>query len=165
MDSKYEEIRAAVDALLERNGVTFSVVLLGKRTRDGWEHDAWYVTLSRAGHSEDFNYCTGLGRRKPAPMPAHVRVMRPYSIGRRNWERANPGTPVAPRAADVLHSLILDSAAAGQTFDSWCHEFGYDADSRKAEATYRECQKNADKLARVLDRQAREELVELLQDY
>jgi hypothetical protein len=168
MDSKYEEIRAAVNALLERNGVAFSVVLLGKRTRDGWEHDAWYVTFSRlsgAGHSEDFNYCTGLGLRKPAPMPKHVRAMRPYSTERRNWERANPGTPVAPRAADVLHSLILDSSAVGQSFESWCDEFGYDADSRKAEATYRECQKNADKLARVLDRRAREELAELLQDY
>jgi hypothetical protein len=153
MDSKYEEIRAAVDALPERNGVKFSVALLGKRTRDGWEHDAWYVTLSRlsgAGHSEDFNYCTGLG-------------LRQYVTGPKNPRRRL--RPVPPRAADVLHSLILDSSAADQTFESWCSEFGYDTDSRKAEATYRECQKNADKLARVLDRRAREELAELLQDY
>jgi hypothetical protein len=150
MDSKYEEIREAVDALLERYGVTFSVVLLGKRTRDGWEHDAWYVTLSRAGHSEDFNYRTGLG-------------LRQYATGPKN-PRRRP-RPVPPSAADVLHSLILESSAADQTFESWCDEFGYDSDSRKAEATYRACLANADKLARVLDRQAREELAELLQDY
>lgn len=146
MESKYDGIRAAVAALLERNGVTFSAVLLGERTRDGWKHDAWAVTLSRVGHSEDFDYCTGTGLRSKVLKSNHAR-------------------PVAPHAADVLQSLILDSSAVGQSFDSWCNEFGYDSDSRKAEATYRACQESADKLARVLDHKARKELAELLQDY
>jgi hypothetical protein len=167
MDSKYEEIRAAVDALLERNGVTFSVVLLGERTRDGWKHDAWVATLSRAGCSEDFDFCTGTGLRKYVTGPKNPTIAqagRPGTIYREEYDRRHL-RPVPPRAANVLHSLILDSAAADQTFESWCSEFGYDTNNHKTKTTYRECQKNADKLACVLDRRAREELAELLQDY
>jgi hypothetical protein len=167
MDSKYEETRAAVDALLERNGVTFSVVLLGERTRDGWEHDAWVATFSRAGHSEDFDFRTGLGLRQYVTGPKNPTIDqagRPGSLYREEYDRRHR-RPVPPRAADVLYCLILDSSAADQSFESWCSEFGYNPDSRKTEAAYRACQEIADKLARVLDRRAREELAELLQDY
>lgn len=174
MSTEANTIRAAVAALLAAHGIIFEVRAIGERVKDktkenprGWTCDEWRCEFSHRerGAAEDFDFFTGIGHRKPAPMPEHVRAMSPYSIGRQNWERANPGTPVAPHPADVLHSLILDSSAVGQSFESWCDEYGYDSDSRKAEATYRECQQNADKLARVLGRPLIAELSTLLQDY
>lgn len=47
---------------------------------------------------------------------------------------------IPPKLADVLHCLLLDSSVldAG-CFENWAAEFGYDTDSRQAEATYRQC--------------------------
>jgi hypothetical protein len=46
----------------------------------------------------------------------------------------------APSAPDVLYCLATDADVLNYTgFDQWAGEFGYDTDSRKAEATYRAC--------------------------
>jgi len=42
--------------------------------------------------------------------------------------------------------------ASSQTFADWCAEYGYDEDSRKAEATYRACQDAATTVRKVLSR-------------
>ena len=55
-----------------------------------------------------------------------------------------------PEADLVLSSLLLDSSAVDQSFEDWCGEFGYDTDSRKAEATYNACRKSGEKLQRLL---------------
>lgn len=45
-----------------------------------------------------------------------------------------------PTAVDVLSSLVQDGGAIDcPTFEEWASEYGYDADSRKAEAIYRKC--------------------------
>jgi hypothetical protein len=165
--SEFDNTRAAVAALLERNNVTFSAVLLGERTRDGWKHDAWAITLSRDGHSEDFDFYTGTGLREYVTGPKNptiAQACRPGTIGRKEYDKRHL-RPVPPHAADVLYSLVRDAEAGNMTFCEWCSELGFDTDSRKAEATYRACQDSADKLARVLSHQARKELAELLQDY
>lgn len=43
------------------------------------------------------------------------------------------------KLSDVLGSLQCDYIQDGETFESWAEEFGYDADSRRAEATYKAC--------------------------
>ncbi len=53
-------------------------------------------------------------------------------------------------AADVVSSLFLDSQATGVSFEDWCSDFGYDTDSRRAEATFKACQRSADKLYKLL---------------
>jgi hypothetical protein len=55
-----------------------------------------------------------------------------------------------PKLADVLHSLLSDGAAFfdGLTFEDWANEYGFDTDSRKAEATFRECDAIGRKLAK-----------------
>lgn len=53
-------------------------------------------------------------------------------------------------AADVLHCLISDASSADNTFEDWCADFGYDSDSRKAERTYKACQRIAVKLNKLL---------------
>lgn len=153
-----EEARAAVTQILAAAGVTYMATYVGERKRDGWDCDAWVITMARKdGHtSETFEYFTGRGLRKVAKIDAiHAK--------HRGIQAA--GKPVEPHPADVLHCVLLDSSAVGQSFESWCSDFGYDSDSRKAEANYRACQNNADKIARLLGAQQRKALAEALQDY
>lgn len=46
-----------------------------------------------------------------------------------------------PTADDVVECIALDDYATGSTFQEWCDEFGYDSDSRRAEALYRSAAK------------------------
>lgn len=57
-----------------------------------------------------------------------------------------------PAAAEVLNCLAMDASGyenAGD-FESWCSEYGYDADSRKAERTYKAVEKQVAALRRFL---------------
>lgn len=72
----------------------------------------------------------------------------------------------APKLRDVMYSLISDASVldAGG-FESWAADFGFDTDSRKAEATYRACLENALKLRAALGDTVLAELRELFADY
>jgi hypothetical protein len=61
--------------------------------------------------------------------------------------RAPRAKPIEPDPCDVLYSLASDSDVldAGG-FEEWAREFGYDTDSRSAEAIYRACLEIALKL-------------------
>ena len=63
-----------------------------------------------------------------------------------------------PTAEIVLEGLSLDAASGGQTFEDFCAEFGLDTDSRKAEATWRECGTIRLRLEALLGSEAYEEL-------
>lgn len=172
------EARTAVEQILSAAGVAFAATHKGKRKRDNWECDAWLCTFTpatRPQEPEEFDYFTGLGHRK-LPPPNELRIatighgpLTPKDLrgeteyGRRILEGYK--VPVAPHAADVLYSLLMDASASQQSFADWCSEYVYDTDSRKAFATYEACQQNADKLARILPHAAREQLREALQDY
>lgn len=66
-----------------------------------------------------------------------------------------------PQAADVLDTLASDASTIenAQSFEEWAAELGYDADSRKAERTYRIVQKQADGLKQLLGETAYEQLL------
>lgn len=70
----------------------------------------------------------------------------PYHMG-----SANAG---GPGVADVLSCLISDGEsvanAGGNTFEAWCADFGYDADSRRAERTFKACAALGQKVRRLL---------------
>ena len=53
-----------------------------------------------------------------------------------------------PTAEDVLDCLASDASGVenARSFDDWADEYGYDADSRKAERTYNLCCKQTDNL-------------------
>jgi hypothetical protein len=167
-----KDARAAVAAVLTAAGITYSVSHAGARTEHNgkpWECDAWFITFARlsdkgAARTESFDYYTGSGHRKPPPM--HQRPRPPYRPGTiAHADYVKTFKAVAPQAADVLYSLLLDSSAVGQSFESWASDFGYDTDSRAAEATYRACQQNADKLSRVIDATTRAELSRILEGF
>jgi len=46
------------------------------------------------------------------------------------------GYPKKPKADEVLDCLLSDASSAGQTFEDWCGDYGYDTDSRRAYATW-----------------------------
>ena len=166
-----DAIRTQVEKILSNVGVTFAAKFIGATTRDKWECDEWRCTFDKGGAAESFEFFTGIGHRKPNPSPmaqASARSLAKVSKRMIAWHdhyKRWPDIAQAPHPADVLTSLVLDSSAIGQSFESWCSDFGYDSDSRKAEGIYRACQQNADKFARVFDHVAREALTEALQDY
>lgn len=159
------EIEANVRNILRAANVNAKSVYLGLRNDAlGGNHpmDAWIVTFHNetSKRSEAFDYFTGLGlRAKPTLGGGCARNTLAWHAVE------NARKPVKPEPASVLHSILLDSDVCGQSFVHWCADLGYDEDSRKAYATYEACQKNADKLARVLDSKTRDALRDALQDY
>lgn len=137
----------------------------GKHPMDEWR---FICTREESDVHVTFDFFTGPGLRdlpawglkagwRGGPAP------RPGSVLHQEWVAS--AKPKAPHAADLLHSLISDSSAAEQSFASWCSEYGYDTDSRKALATYEECQRNADKLRKLFKADELAALSEALQDY
>ncbi len=76
------------------------------------------------------------------------------------------GKPIMPNLADVLYSLASDSDVLdASTFEDWANEFGFDADSRQAEKTYRACLEIALKLRNALGEAGLTALREATRDY
>lgn len=142
MNSK--EIETAIAALLHRHGITYSARLVGERTTDDWTHDEWRVMFRHKGKEFVTEYRTGTGHRTKD------------KFGR---EKA-----VAPKAADVLHSLCLDARLGQDTFPEFCANLGYDEDSRKALASYLECQEIGSKL-RLLGHALLQEISDIVAEY
>jgi len=66
----------------------------------------------------------------------------------------------APRLSDILDSLAMDCSGLDKSFESWCDDFGYDTDSRKAFSVYEECLDIRKRLIALLGRNAFRELIE-----
>ena len=74
------------------------------------------------------------------------------------------GRPKKPTVMNVLSSLIADDVS-GMSFNDFCNEFGYDNDSIKALKIYEACLKETKAYYNMFDREEREVLRELLEDY
>lgn len=72
------------------------------------------------------------------------RLTVPFSMG--------PAHTNEPSTADVLDCLASDAAgiADGGDFESWCSDYGFDPDSRKAEHTYNAIKRQSAALERFL---------------
>jgi hypothetical protein len=74
--------------------------------------------------------------------------------------------PIEPNTLDVVHSLLSDGDALDHdSFESWADNYGYETDSRKAEATYRACLGIGLKLRNAFGEKLLTELREAFQDY
>lgn len=73
---------------------------------------------------------------------------------------------VRPELDSVVHSLLMDGEAFfnAQSFEDWAGDFGYDSDSRKAEAIYRACDSIGRKLSAHIPKTVLGEARELTQD-
>lgn len=90
--------------------------------------------------------------RGPKEVPARLEVY--FSQGSAHTE--------PPTLADVLDCLASDASGYDQaagSFEEWASDLGYDADSRKAEKTFRAVEKQARDLKALLGAEAYEELL------
>lgn len=135
---------------IEELGANVSIVATykGRETNeDGWEHDAWTVTLTYQGRTyKDIAYRMGTGHSKPYPT-AKVRAdLESWRLQQeqKRWE------PTPPTASSVIDSLLLDVSGLDQRFEDWATDYGFDEDSRKAERFYNECLKVLPRLRALL---------------
>jgi hypothetical protein len=134
----------------------------------------WRIHLSKGTHSLQFGYTQGIGH-LPKPPGSGSQVDR-FERKRRERESAQSGLYClkwhsayhqrkipAPSLTDILACLTLDSSVldAG-CFEDWAEEYGYNPDSRSAEATYRECLAQAREFRKLVDLAAAREA---FQDY
>lgn len=147
------EQQKAINAFLQENNITYAARYVGETVQDNnWQCDAWRVSFASGKSRFETDYYTGLGYRKKGKECVNAGFK-------------TPDKPVAPCAADVLYSLILDSSAIDMSFAYWCDEYGYDADSISAFNTYQACCKIAKELQQVFTRAQVETLRGLLEDY
>lgn len=92
----------------------------------------------------------------------------PKLLDLKHEERANRNNifkPVKPRAANVLHSLLMDSTANDFSFNDWCEEYDYSSDSISAFNTYQACCKIGTELHKIFDREQITTLRDMMQDF
>jgi len=163
-----QDIETAVDEFLKSIDVTVATVCRGERNSEGWVHDLWDVSFIRGDGLRgvlDTEFRTGVGHRKASiPMPADIRRLAPNILMRVEWEKRYI-KPVAPPAASILSSLILDSGIGGSTFEEFCGDFGYDTDSRKAFDTYMACQKILNKVRALFSPEEIERITDLVASF
>ena len=92
-------------------GLSSAIESLGrKKDPDGWEHNAFRITFTGPEGSATFPWNQGIGINED------------------------------PKPAEVLACVAGDYwSTHGVLFESWADTFGYDSDSRKAEAIYNAC--------------------------
>ena len=158
-------IETAITEYLKAQGITFVAVGGVASNRDGWECDAWLCKFTREGKELFSDYYTGIGHRESkVPMPTDIKRLAPNILMRVQWEKANLKA-VAPPAAGVLSSLLLDSSSAEQNFHDWCDELGYDKDSIKAQGIYNACCETLTKMRSFFTGTERQAMQEILYDY
>ena len=97
----------------------------------GWKHYAWQV-----------NFCP----------PQKGVISLPYKCGTGHVTKVNKNStwqtprPIPPKPCEVLACYCRDYRDSDCAFDSWCDEFGYNQDSRKAFNIYEECRAAGPKL-------------------
>lgn len=172
----YELQRAAIDALLEREGIKYTAVFvpqsLSRHSTEKTRSLNWRVTFSR-GASMALDYMQGVGH-----IPAIIGKSYPAEMRAREYEASESGKykvransswgriqllPL-PRAADVLHSVVLDNPS-GDSFEEWANDFGYDPDSRKAEDIYNQCRKQSREAVTLFGHALLTEIAKILENY
>lgn len=140
----------------------------------------WLVSVLADGKPvvAGIEYSAGMAHCPAYKLPAKVAgnynsIMRDGLIRQecetgRTW-RGSPladGPAIVPHPLDVLHSLLSDADAIDyRSFAEWADSLGYDADSIKAESTYRACLAIGLAMRNTLGETALAELREAFNDY
>lgn len=136
-----------------------------KARAKGWRSFNWRVSIERGDPGQyppilKTDYAQGEGHspaaaimakpgpyhRKPRCLDWERAVMHELETGREfNFSIAGVnGKKILPPEVDVFACLVQDGMGAinAGSFENWASEYGYDTDSRKAEAAYNECLKH-----------------------
>lgn len=163
MQMKAADIEAAITALLAEARIEYGAALVQRGyNRDGWECDWWRVQFTRSGNKTfGLDFYAGTGHREPAKLYGQ----RPATRGTLAWQEIEDRRrPIPPKAASVLHSVCMDDPR-GADFEDWCGEFGMDTDSRKALATYEQCQRQAKEARRFFGSELLDRIAATVADY
>ena len=130
-------ITESFDSFASRHGLKMHATYDG-RTSDGaqWDHDQWTVTISK---------------------PSGAEFSTTFRMGTGHNGKA-------PDLENVLTCLASDARDADEEFEDWSGNLGYDTDSRKAEATWKECQAIRQRLAEFFGATAFEAFLECEED-
>lgn len=60
------------------------------------------------------------------------------------------GASKTPTASDLVWAVAIDSEAVDESFSNWCANFGYTTDSITARSTYKACQRNGERLIKLI---------------
>lgn len=140
----------------------------------------WLVTLKRnereiltTEYMAGMGHCTAYKASK-AQLGHQYSVPRDTAL-REECETGRPWVPFGraskthehkPKITDFLYSLVRDADALDySTFENWASNYGYDADSRKAESIYRACLEIALKLRNGIGEEGLAKLRDTFQDY
>ena len=151
----------ALEKALIEKPVKIESYYLGEIVKDKQKMDSFQVTLSYQGREMITTFKMGLGHRivdksklfdlKTYGLGKYAGKKIPYGIGVRNvsiLEKFSKATP--PEVADVLYCLLSDALCGQDTFEDFCNNLGYNADSRKDLEVYLVCQKTEQDLRKLL---------------
>ena len=117
--------------------IPFSAKWDGTRIIDGWAHNAWTVKV----HGEEF------------PFDMRIGLVD------------KQGNPRVPDIKTVTYCLLSDMRAGDLPFEEFGSEFGYDEDSRKADALWKRCLNIAVKIESLFSPDEIEAMEKALEDY
>lgn len=76
------------------------------------------------------------------------------------------GASKTPTASDLVWAVAIDSEAIDESFSDWCDNFGYSTDSITARSTYKACQRNGERLIKLIgSAEVFSQLVESAREY
>lgn len=144
------ETRTTILDFIKHHGINSTAQRTSSNPSMDRDMDHWKVRLTRS-FTGVAQYADRNG--KAAPRRYTLSMTVPFSMGYGHHGKE-------PEAADVLSCLASDAANVNMSsFEDWRSDLGYDTDSRKAERTYKTCEKQADKLKRFLGQDAYDELL------
>jgi hypothetical protein len=76
------------------------------------------------------------------------------------------GASKTPTASDLVWAVAIDSEAVDESLKDWCDNFGYTTDSITARSTYKACQRNGERLIKLIgNKEIFSQLVESARNY
>jgi hypothetical protein len=98
----------------------------------------WNISLFHGGSKVlNCTYTAGIGHAPSYPAAVAYDECR-HGLDMRRVRHHIPD--IKPDQADVVRSIVMDGRALDfSCFEDWANEFGFDTDSRKAEAMYKQC--------------------------
>ena len=76
------------------------------------------------------------------------------------------GASDTPTASDLVWAVAIDSEAVDESLKDWCDNFGYSTDSIKARSIYKACQRNGERLIKLIgNKEIFSQLVESAREY
>ncbi len=163
------ELESAMKTL--KLSVTAKFVPFSESRNNGEKHHSlnWKITVHKNGHTVlTTDYMAGSAYAPSYKQGDHTvdttnNVKQECETGRCATGFAKQ---INPDSADVVYSLVSDTDVLNYgSFEEWASSFGYDADSKSAEKTYRLCLDIALKLHSVLGDDGLRQLQEASQDF